>query len=285
MRCVLAGDAATAASTLFESIPFILAGLLISQLVARRASMLLTSLMGCGCAGGPSARSLPAALLTALLFGLGGPARVLRPRILSAGAWTHARSCSRRAPSVRLRYPPACGRSRPAPPWGFLAIAGIFDLRAWRTPRCEAHHDGLAYALCSVACAIGGLHHGSGLVHPLFTWPPWGSAIVAAGLALRFRGASTPKLRWALALMLSTALLSTPPPIYRATETSMEGAFTGKHMDFTGRLTTDGTHQALVRYAITCCRAGAAPVVLRLSQQVARAGGTRISWTRGHRAR
>lgn len=59
---------ATAASTLFESMPFILAGSAIaaaSPWLGRR----LVATLGCGCGGGPAARSLPAAAATWLMLG------------------------------------------------------------------------------------------------------------------------------------------------------------------------------------------------------------------------
>jgi uncharacterized membrane protein YcgQ (UPF0703/DUF1980 family) len=53
-------------------------------------------------------------------------------------------------------------------------------------------------------------------------------------------------------------------PEYHATETTLSDAFAGERVDFTGVLTRTGDAATLVRYAITCCRADAAPVVIRL---------------------
>jgi uncharacterized membrane protein YcgQ (UPF0703/DUF1980 family) len=50
-------------------------------------------------------------------------------------------------------------------------------------------------------------------------------------------------------------------------------------LTFTGVLTRDGPAAALVRYAITCCRADAAPVVVRLAHPPRFAPGT---WLRAN---
>ena len=57
---------ATAASTLFESTPFILAGLALGAVARGNGPV---ALLGCGCGSGPSARSLPAAVATGIVFG------------------------------------------------------------------------------------------------------------------------------------------------------------------------------------------------------------------------
>ncbi len=55
------------ASTLFEATPFLLAGVLLASLLRRRSRAV--AYLGCGCGSGPSARSLPAAAATWMLFG------------------------------------------------------------------------------------------------------------------------------------------------------------------------------------------------------------------------
>jgi uncharacterized membrane protein YcgQ (UPF0703/DUF1980 family) len=65
--------------------------------------------------------------------------------------------------------------------------------------------------------------------------------------------------------MLAGALIGAPPPVYHATETTLTELFPGEHLDFTGVMTCANGACALVRYAVTCCRADAAPVVVRLS--------------------
>ncbi|MGA7246742.1 MAG: hypothetical protein WBW89_03205, partial [Candidatus Cybelea sp.] len=58
---------ATSASALFEAMPFLFSGLLLARLLHRRAEVV--EYLGCGCGGGPSARSLPSAAATWLVFG------------------------------------------------------------------------------------------------------------------------------------------------------------------------------------------------------------------------
>ncbi len=58
---------ATAASTLFESTPFILAGAVFAALSPALGHRIMP-FMGCGCGGGPSARSIPAAAASWLLL-------------------------------------------------------------------------------------------------------------------------------------------------------------------------------------------------------------------------
>ncbi|MFZ0683364.1 MAG: hypothetical protein WAM84_10855, partial [Candidatus Cybelea sp.] len=62
LRCALA----TSASALFEAAPFLLAGIIAGRLLRHSNAM---AYLGCGCTAGPSARSLPAAAATWLLFG------------------------------------------------------------------------------------------------------------------------------------------------------------------------------------------------------------------------
>jgi len=61
-----AGALATSASALFEAAPFLLAGIIAGRLLRHSNAV---AYLGCGCTAGPSARSLPAAAATWLLFG------------------------------------------------------------------------------------------------------------------------------------------------------------------------------------------------------------------------
>jgi uncharacterized membrane protein YcgQ (UPF0703/DUF1980 family) len=66
--------------------------------------------------------------------------------------------------------------------------------------------------------------------------------------------------------MLVGALLGAPPPQYHATETTMADLFAGEHLTFSGALVRDARSSAVVRYAITCCRADASPIAVRLGR-------------------
>jgi hypothetical protein len=305
----------TSAATLFESAPFILAAMLLTQ--ALRWNARTDAYLGCGCGVGPSARSLPAAAATLLVFGpLVAGARLAAaiavdrlqraiPRpcnhartsllaelqlvapiaaigacavlLLPAIAGTHvprffafiagAATAFLMAPCAlgAVGFSAALRSVMPAACAGFLCVAGILDLRAWMRRNAPAHaHDALAYGVFGLACAIVAAHHGGGLLHPKLAVALWPCAAMGACAACRFRAERCSQLRIAPAVMLAGALLAAPPPAYHATETALADAFAGERVDFTGVLTRTGDAATLVRYAITCCRADAAPIVVRL---------------------
>lgn len=176
----------------------------------------------------------------------------------------------------------------PAATAGFLCVAGVFDLRAF-APRnaCAAGHDALAYALLACACTIVAVRHGAGIVHPLFALALWPCAIVFAALAWRFRAVQSGALRAAPLIVLAGTAFAVPPPQYHATATTLGDAFAGERIDFTGAVTRTGNATTLVRYAITCCRADASPIVVRIAgtQRIgagwARARGVLVSTASG----
>ena len=153
----------------------------------------------------------------------------------------------------------------PAAAAAFLCVAGILDLRTL-SPRSSrpADEDAFAYLLLAAALAIVAWHRGDALVNPAFTPALWGCAIAAVGASLTYRRQRSSAARLAPALMLTGALLAAPAPQYRATETTLRDLFAGERLTFTGALARNGNASAIVRYAITCCRADAAPVAVRL---------------------
>ncbi|MBV8724112.1 MAG: hypothetical protein JO078_02230 [Candidatus Eremiobacteraeota bacterium] len=167
----------------------------------------------------------------------------------------------------------------PAAMTAFLCIAGILDVRALRPhhSRTRHEHDGFAYGLLGSALASVGARHGAALVHPAFCAPLDLCAIAAFACCVIFRRRRCPGARVAPALMLSGALIGAPPPAYQATETTLSDAFPGEQLRFAGTLTCDHKSCALVRYAITCCRADATPLVIAISGVSPRLAG---SWLR-----
>ncbi|MDQ6823744.1 MAG: hypothetical protein M3Z07_04555, partial [Candidatus Eremiobacteraeota bacterium] len=148
------------------------------------------------------------------------------------------------------------------------------------------------YAACACACAIGAARHGSALVHPHFTLALWICACAFAAMTIWQRRASAPNLRWAPALMLTAALVTAPAPAYVATETTLADSFPGERVVFTGLLVRSAGTTCVVRYAITCCRADAAPVTLRLTADLpatlrgwVTVRGTLVRWGTGLRLR
>jgi hypothetical protein len=318
---------ATSASALFEAAPFLLAGIVAARFLRHPHAV---AYLGCGCAAGPSARSLPATAATWLLF---GPlvavarfaaaivvARLLRrdsrsgcphasnwlgefttllPSALLAGAATQVAAAidpAKLSPllgaaaGALLGFTAApCGlgaiavagalrAQAPIAAAAFLCVAGIIDLRALSPgTHSKNGHDALSYLLLIAAFAIVALRRGDALVNPAIA--PLLAACAAAALigAIAYRREQTAVLRWAPVLMLIGAVAGAPPPQYRATETTLTDLFAGERLTFTGALTRNGAESALVRYAITCCRADAAPVVVRLERPPRYAAG---SWLR-----
>ena len=162
--------------------------------------------------------------------------------------------------------------------WAYLAIAGIFDVHAFRARKSVLHcgHDPTAYVLLACAFAIVAARRGDALVHPLFAVPFAATALVAMHAAWVHRRSHSARARIVPALVLAASVLAAPAPQYRATETTMTQLFPGERLAFTGTLVRHDRNDALVRYAITCCRADAQPVAVRLSQQLRYAAGTWI---------
>lgn len=331
MRSALSASA----SSLFEATPFLFAGVLVSYLLRR--SCRIFEYLGCGCGHGPSARSLPAAAATWILF---GPwiatarflaallvTRILYPKfapysradethahpLRELGAVLPAALVAGAALQVAAAFNPAhlssagsallgaalgfaatpCGlgavtlagalrAQAPAAATAFLCVAGIVDLRALHgTHHREEREDALAYAMLALALGIATWRHGGGLVHPLFTSALGCCAVLALAHAYVRRRSRFAPARAAPALMLAGILIVAPPPHYDATETNMTDLFAGERLTFTGVLARDGPAISIVRYAITCCRADAAPVAVRLKGIVPYPRGT---WLRveGH---
>lgn len=328
---------------LIESVPFILAGTALQQLPFRWNARIVPYL-GCGCGAGPSARSIPAAIATCLVFGpivaalrvcaalavdcistrlrqcrhdesgvlaqlsLIAPVAVLGAVVSLFGT---ALLASRSAPAVTMAngailgfalapcglgaigFAAAMRSVAPAAAAGFLCVAGIFDLRTWlRAKHSVAKHDALAYAVAGVACAIVAARSGGDLVNPKLALVLWPCAAACIALAYRYRTEAHAKARIAPIIMLVGTVLAAPPPEYHATETTLADAFAGERIDFTGALTRTGNAATLVRYAITCCRADAAPIVIRLERRPqlslhgwVRARGTLVETTDGLRLR
>lgn len=308
---------AASAATLLECVPFVLAAAVLSHRLPPRVSRMVPYL-GCGCGTGPSARSIPGALATALLFGPAaavlrlaaawGAGRLLRsrqtcgdpetplpvlhglvPASVGAGlaaqfemtllgsnvhgpaAFATGALAGFLAAPCALGVPALAAALRgvsPAAAVGFLCVAGIADVRAVARGHRHRHggrHDALAYLLLSLACGVTALRGGGELVHPIFVPSLYACSMVFSYCTHRYRKSRAPLLRVAPAIVLAGVFLASPPPEYHATETTLGDAFPGERVDFTGVVTQTGPASTLVRYAITCCRADAAPVVVRLA--------------------
>jgi hypothetical protein len=318
------GGFASAAAIVFECLPYVCATLLLQRWPLLRSRELL-AYAGCGCTATASARSLPAAIATALLFGpfvalarlvaacsiahvrrhvhyrhdatLAGELQALAPSAaiaaiaataastLQTGSWPPFVAWIAGAALGALAPPCALGSvalaaslhtTSPALATGVLCSAGIFELRPLRD-RSPRDGDAMSYILLALGCALVACEGGASLINPRIA--------VAVGACVPICGYAawtTQVRRNHAATALCTALLvatvlDAPAPVYRASETTLADAFAGEHLSFTGVYVVNGTHAALVRYAMTCCRADAAPVVVLLSRTCAIRDGT---WAR-----
>jgi hypothetical protein len=162
-------------------------------------------------------------------------------------------------------------RSAPAAAAGLLCSAGLIDARVFVRATRSTGHDGLAYGMLATALLAVGIHRGNGLVHPAIGLALLPCAVACAAFAYRYRRQATSAARVAPALMLAGAFAGASAPQYRATETTMNGLFAGERLTFTGALSNG---DVVARYAITCCRADAAPVAVRLSRRLPFGDGT-----------
>lgn len=154
---------------------------------------------------------------------------------------------------------------------GVLCTAGIMPQP--RIGHVQTTHDPLAYLLLAASCTAIAANHGGTLVHPRMTFPLALCAIYCAILAWRHRDQRARAPRTIAVIVLAIVVIGAPQPMYRATETTLADAFAGEHVDFTGVAVADRARSVLVRYAITCCRADAAPVALVVDRDLAPLNG------------
>jgi hypothetical protein len=151
-------------------------------------------------------------------------------------------------------------------PWvaaGILLTAGLATVRG-APPRAPFRADPSAgYALLAAAGAALAAWGGAGLVHPRLVWPVVAAGMLGLALSVRsrLRGASLlgPVVAWV------ALLLGSPVPQSGLDETLIAGAFPGQAVHFTGKAECRADACLLVRFAITCCRADASPVAVRLA--------------------
>ena len=162
---------ATAASTLFESTPFILAAYGLAAAFARHGAR-WAAYLGCGCSGGPSARSLPGAVATALVFGPAVSAGRLIAATLAARV-ARPGGCGHRAgplDDLRQLFPVAAASAAAAPllahvPWKAL-------------PPAAALAAGAIAGFALAPCALGAVASAAALRHAS-TWATAGFLCVA----------------------------------------------------------------------------------------------------------
>lgn len=217
------------------------------------------------------------------------PAALLAGAVSQIAAWSALGSSPRWMQAVSgglLGFAAPCGlgaiavagalRQRaPVAAAAYLCVAGIADARAFAWFRHgRSGPDATGYAVLAAALFLVGLRHGGALVHPGYSGALMAAGGFAAVAAVRDRFRHNAPARVAPLIMLAGALIAAPAPAYLATESTLTDAFAGEHLSFTGALVRQAHAAALVRYAITCCRADASPVVVRLAHVPAFAAGT-----------
>ncbi len=286
--------------------------------------------LGCGCGDGPSARSLPAAAATWMVFG----AIVAVARFSAAVV---AATALRRRLRVAVRATPRVSRC--------ASLAALVPAARSPEPRCSAGRRRPSAALPRAMRAGRGLlgirrravrlRRGRSrrrVARPLHRWPPRpffasrASSICArfapaarraAGRRVRLcgaRGRAGRRRRAArrrahssgfvpatgvAAASRASARRQTPARtrsgaafgagthargrLRRGTAAAVSRdrndvrrAFPGERLRFTGTLEREGSHSAVVRYAIACCRADALPVAVRLERTPPYDAGTWI---------
>lgn len=278
---------ADAASVVLESLPFLAASTLLGR---------FGPFAGCGCGNGPSARSLPALLASALLFGIPASAA----RFAAACAVAHAvRSGDEHAHADLLAE-----LQRIAPAALLAAIVAVYGpaLPLHALPPVLAFIAGAFAGAVASPCALGGV----ALAASLRTTAPLAAAgvlctagvvdiyalrVLVARRSMRARRDAPRRLvrasdvhaaargdrvllhRALAAALIGAIVLGAPAPAYRATETTLGEAFPGERVDFTGVAVHKDGANALVRYAIMCCRADARPVTLAIDRDLAREDG------------
>jgi hypothetical protein len=270
-----------AASVLLESLPYLAAGALLAPLFGRHARHLV-ALAGCGCGDAPGALSLPAAFATALLF---GPwVAIVR---FAAGALLHIRS---RGESHTHPMSLAEELHRLAPSAALCAVVVTFLPRVdlMHVPAFTLFLGGALVGAFATPCVLGGVALAASL-HSHSPFAAWG-VLCTTGLPItsflrsragllhgntvhhscirawrsRLHAVPSDVSRWRVAppvAILLAIIIGAPAPAYTANENTMSDLYPGERLSFTGAYSR-GT---LVRYAITCCRADAAPVVIRLA--------------------
>jgi len=163
---------------------------------------------------------------------------------------------------------------RAAAPWcaaGILAVAGIgagpgAGSASLQYDRRAAHAANAVLAIVLAACG------GGGLVHPRLAWP-----IAAAAVALFVRalvaGHGSASLV-APALVAASLVLGAPAPRFAPDRTTLDGAFPGAPVRFTGVVERRAGAWLVVRFVMTCCRADLTPVAIVLDREPALAVGS-----------
>jgi hypothetical protein len=173
--------------------------------------------------------------------------------------------------------------SMPALAAGVLCSTGLLALPRVGAPQHQLQTPvkrGIAaqplYAAMAIACASVALRGGATLVHPkLVPWIALG-ALVAARRALCAQARVPRSASIAVFAMLATALSANAPARENTPASAFDALVVGERVHLCAQVTGE-PRATLVRYAITCCRADAAPVAVRLDRALSVRAGTWVA--------
>jgi hypothetical protein len=158
----------------------------------------------------------------------------------------------------------ALSHAAPYAALGIVSSAGLVRTAGDEASAVLRTDSRIGYGLLALAgiglVALGG----AGLVHPRLST----LVLVAAtlGIAATWRGPRRSASLLAPLLAAVALVLGSPVPPYGLAEATSADAFVGEPVRFTGVIEHRAQTTLLVRFTITCCRADASPVALRLDR-------------------
>ena len=172
-----------------------------------------------------------------------------------------------------LAFAASVRQTAPGLAWGLAATAGLVPLVARHAVvRRTAIDARVAYGMLALS-ALGLVRAGgAGLVHPRLIAP-----LVLCALASLVASAVRPGRRCAPlapALICAALVCGSPAPRAGLVGGPSADAFAGQAVRFTGVVRQTPAFDELVRFEMTCCRADAHPVALRLDRRSGLRDGT-----------
>jgi hypothetical protein len=160
---------------------------------------------------------------------------------------------------------------------GIVCSAGLLPPFRLKCSGWKKTLDGRCiYACIAAACALVSMRNGAALLHPKLVALTAVGTFLAAAQAFVSRSRASYAMLPVAFLMLSGPILNVPSPTFNARATAPEHLFPGQELHFAGMLARYEGSRMLFRYVITCCRADAAPIALRLDRHVGERDGTWI---------
>lgn len=168
--------------------------------------------------------------------------------------------------------------SSPAVTIGILATCGL--VRHARQSRAIPHdvpnHPGFAFAVVGVALGVVACGGATGFVSPRLAVLLGIGSVLAWAFVVRPVPGVRP--RWLVPIVLFGAIMAgSPTPTPRANETTLEDAFPGEALVFTGRAHRFGGRTILERSTITCCRIDARSIAIELDTALPVATGAWVA--------